>query len=46
MLKMNFPTSKDSGFAALEFSPDFKHVLGSKEDGRYLGRVELPATAE
>jgi len=40
-LKMSFPSPKESGFAALEFSPDFKHVLGRKADGIYLGRVEL-----
>jgi hypothetical protein len=43
-LKMSFPVAKDSGFNSLDFSPDFKAALGTKEDGNYLGRVELPGT--
>jgi hypothetical protein len=26
----------------LEFSADFKHALGGKKDGQYLGEVSLP----
>ena len=40
-LKMSFPSPKESGFVALEFSPNFKRALGRKADGIYLGRVEL-----
>ena len=40
-LKMSFPTPRESGFAAVEFSRDFKRAFGRKEDGIYLGRVEL-----
>jgi hypothetical protein len=40
-LKMSFPSPVESGFPAFEFSPDFKRALGRKEDGTYLGRVEV-----
>ncbi|MDB6053108.1 MAG: hypothetical protein JWN25_631 [Verrucomicrobiales bacterium] len=42
-LKMNYPTTKESGFDSVEFSPDFKWALGHKVDGIYLGRLKLPA---
>jgi hypothetical protein len=42
-LKMNYATAKESGFAFVEFSPDFKCALGHKVDGTYLGSVMLPA---
>jgi len=42
-LKMNYPLNKDSGFSSVEFSPDFKWALGTKQDGQYMGKVELPA---
>lgn len=40
-LKMSFPSPKDSGFSAMEFSPDFKRALGRNVGGIYSGRVEL-----
>jgi len=41
-LKMNYPTTKESGIESAEFSPDFKLALGSKGDGHYLGSVSIP----
>ena len=41
-LKMSFPVIRESGFNSLEFSADFKHALGAKKDGQYLGEVSLP----
>jgi len=41
-LKMSFPVAKESGFRSVEFSSDFKRALGNKQDGQYLGAVELP----
>jgi hypothetical protein len=41
-LKMNYPLNKDSGFSSAEFSSDFKWALSTKQDGQYLGKVELP----
>ena len=41
-LKMNFPVTKESGFSSVEFSPDFKWGLATKNGEQYLGRVELP----
>jgi hypothetical protein len=41
-LKMSFPVTRESGFNSLEFSADFKHALGGKKDGQYLGEVSLP----
>ena len=40
-LKMNFPTTKESGFSSVEFSPDFKWALGRKSGAQFLGKVEI-----
>jgi hypothetical protein len=42
-LKMNFVSPKESPFGSVSFSPDFKWALANKDDGCYLGQVELSA---
>ena len=39
---LNFVTDAESGLGLMEFSPGFKFVLGVKEDGNYLGIVQIP----
>ena len=39
---LNFAIEKEPGLGSVEFSPGFKFVLGVKEDGLYLGIVQIP----
>jgi len=39
---LNFVIEKESGLGLVEFSPGFKFALGVKEDGHYLGIVQIP----
>lgn len=38
-LKMNFPSTKESGMDEMVFSPDFKEAISVTRDGHYLGHV-------
>ena len=39
---LNFATEKEPGPSSVEFSPGFNFALGVKEDGHYLGIVQIP----